>query len=78
MKPSDYYANNRVLAHRPSHPPPANNMTVAGCINACAANGYSSAGVEYASECYCDNKDYPIGQSDGSYCDMPCSGDATE
>jgi hypothetical protein len=75
---SDYFANDRVLAQQPSNPPPCNNMTVAGCINACAADGYSSAGLEYASECFCDNKAYPIGQSDNSDCDMPCTGDASE
>lgn len=54
-------------------------MTVQKCIDACAAAGYSSAGVEFGRECYCGNVNYPPGQSESmSECDMPCLGDASQ
>lgn len=31
------------------------SMTVKVCVDACKAAGYSLAGVEYGSQCYCDN-----------------------
>ena len=30
-------------------------MTIELCLDACNAAGYSLAGAEYASQCYCDN-----------------------
>merc|ERR1739842_238088 len=34
-------------------------MTVAKCMDYCAKEGYSYAGLEYASQCYCD-VDYQV------------------
>ncbi|EFE40559.1 hypothetical protein TRV_04725, partial [Trichophyton verrucosum HKI 0517] len=53
------------------------NMTVANCQNGCASQGYSLAGVEYSSECWCDNQlrngggPAPDGEA---MCSMPCNG----
>lgn len=52
--------------------------TRAGCISACSKAGYTFAGMEYASECYCDNvlgaNMLKAGETE---CDMACSGDKT-
>ncbi|KAK0125112.1 hypothetical protein ONS96_008978 [Cadophora gregata f. sp. sojae] len=57
----------------------AATMTVEGCLKACKAGGYSFAGLEFASECYCGvvlgNGTLPL---DSSKCDMPCNGDSTK
>ena len=54
-------------------------MTVQKCIDGCAASGYTSAGVEYGSECYCGNVSYQPGQSAAqNECSMACLGDASE
>ncbi|KAF7355708.1 hypothetical protein MSAN_01488600 [Mycena sanguinolenta] len=55
------------------------NMTVASCFAFCSAGGFSLAGVEFGSECYCD---YAI-QSTGALasaanCNEACSGNSTE
>jgi hypothetical protein len=59
-----------------------NNMTVEYCINFCKGKGYSLAGLEYATQCYCDNK-----YSDPSreprpdimgQCLQPCGGNAKQ
>lgn len=48
-------------------------MTVANCVDACDAAGYSIAGVEFASECYCGNALPPVAATEG--CVMKCDGD---
>jgi hypothetical protein len=54
-------------------------MTVALCVDACQAAGYVLAGVEYASQCYCDNTYTNGGPFSGlSNCNMACSGNLTE
>ncbi|KAG8809916.1 hypothetical protein FRC17_003176 [Serendipita sp. 399] len=70
---------NRILKHGPAAPIPGESMTVEKCIDGCAAAGYSSAGVEYGGECFCDNVSYPPGPS-GSMdeCNMPCNGNGNE
>jgi len=50
----------------------SSNSTVYGCVAACAAKGYSLAGVEYGGECYCDNVLNP-GSSISSQGDAACS-----
>ncbi|KAK6394058.1 hypothetical protein LTR65_001904 [Meristemomyces frigidus] len=60
----------------------SDDMTIETCINYCKGKGYSLAGLEYASQCYCDN-DY---SSSGSApqpnilgdCWQPCAGNADE
>jgi hypothetical protein len=60
---------------------PGANMTVELCLAACQAASFTLAGLEYAGECYCDNKleNYGGPASDGSVgCDMACNGNAAE
>lgn len=49
-------------------------MTVQNCIDACAAAGYTVAGLEYADECYCGLDLPSVSASDN--CIMKCEGDA--
>ncbi|GFP60137.1 WSC domain-containing protein ARB_07867 [Trichoderma asperellum] len=55
------------------------NKTVADCIEACKADSYIYAGLEYGGECWCDNSFAkgsvlaPIGD-----CGMTCNGNSTE
>ncbi|KAI9833274.1 MAG: hypothetical protein M1826_000187 [Phylliscum demangeonii] len=59
----------------------SNTMTIESCLATCKANGYALAGVEYASECYCDNAFRNGGgpAPDGNAnCNMACSGNAQE
>ncbi|KAK3679133.1 hypothetical protein LTR78_000693 [Recurvomyces mirabilis] len=54
-------------------------MSVLACTAACDAAGYSIAGVEYASECYCDN--YVSSSATNASitdCNMPCNGNGSE
>ena len=65
-----------------------NDMTVEKCINYCKGKGFSLAGMEYASQCYCDNKFYQAPASAHDVrepqagilgnCWQPCAGDAGE
>lgn len=52
--------------------------TVVACTNACRAAGYKFAGVEWSSECYCDNQinNNAVGGQDN--CDMVCAGNSLE
>ncbi|KAM7189434.1 hypothetical protein V8F20_010164 [Naviculisporaceae sp. PSN 640] len=56
----------------------SSTLTIAGCASFCQSSGYTIAGAEYGSECYCDNT-----LGNGSVpapgdCTMDCSGDNTE
>jgi hypothetical protein len=55
-------------------------MTVASCSNKCAAAGYSIAGMEYSSQCFCDNVIRNGGSlaSSDSDCNMACGGNANQ
>ncbi|KIM19903.1 hypothetical protein M408DRAFT_170271 [Serendipita vermifera MAFF 305830] len=50
-------------------------MTVGNCVDACSAAGYTVAGIEYSSECYCGSALPPVAATDG--CVMKCDGDST-
>ncbi|KAL5118335.1 hypothetical protein ACEQ8H_003684 [Pleosporales sp. CAS-2024a] len=55
-------------------------MTVGSCATKCAAAGYSIAGMEYSTQCFCD--DYlrmgaSLASSD-SECNMACGGDSSQ
>ncbi|KAG8795161.1 hypothetical protein FRC16_010202 [Serendipita sp. 398] len=50
-------------------------MTVETCIDTCANAGYTVAGIEYGSECYCGAALPPTSATDN--CIMRCSGDST-
>ncbi|KAG8818964.1 hypothetical protein FRC18_012255 [Serendipita sp. 400] len=71
--------SNRLLKHGPSPPISNDLMTIQKCIDGCAAAGYSSAGLEFGRECFCDNVSYPPGKTDDiRECNMPCTGDASQ
>lgn len=56
-------------------------LTVALCTQACQAEGYILAGVEYSGECYCGNSTSNGGgpAPDGlAGCDMACNGNSSE
>ncbi|KAF8464887.1 WSC domain-containing protein [Kalaharituber pfeilii] len=52
------------------------NMTVAYCVGFCSDRGFSHAGVEYATECYCGGAvgNGAVKAADGG-CTMVCGGD---
>ncbi|WVQ72276.1 hypothetical protein IAR50_001826 [Cryptococcus sp. DSM 104548] len=54
----------------------SSSMTPQICIAACQAKGYTIAGVEYSSQCYCANA-FTSGSvaADESSCSMSCAGD---
>jgi hypothetical protein len=53
-------------------------MTVESCIAFCAPD-YIYAGVEYASQCYCDNEiENGATNATLSDCNMACAGNANE
>ncbi|OQN97693.1 hypothetical protein B0A48_16013 [Cryoendolithus antarcticus] len=71
--------NNRAFRNQVQQP--AGGMTVDYCTATCSSQGYSYAGLEFGSECWCDNAvQNNQGQaSDGSAgCNKPCSGSAGE
>lgn len=51
-------------------------MTAALCISECRSRGFSYAGTQYSSWCFCDNTYGKSGTAEN--CDMPCSGKASE
>ncbi|KAG9677168.1 WSC-domain-containing protein, partial [Aureobasidium melanogenum] len=59
----------------------SNSMTVESCISFCSGKGYSYAGLEYASQCYCGNS-LPSDRAPQTgilgNCFTPCAGDSTE
>lgn len=69
-------SGNRILSNDVSIHPTSN--TPADCINACQANGYLYAGVEYGVECHCGTgfKSTPT-NIDPSNCNIRCSGNNT-
>ncbi|WVQ91184.1 hypothetical protein IAS59_004979 [Cryptococcus gattii] len=57
----------------------SSDMTEAKCAAFCAASGYTLAGIEYSSECYCGSilsNGASLTQT-SSACTMPCSGDSS-
>ncbi|CAG8959276.1 hypothetical protein HYFRA_00013045 [Hymenoscyphus fraxineus] len=53
--------------------------SVESCVNTCIAQGYTVAGMEYSSQCFCDNVLYNgAAPTDDSKCQMSCSGNAAE
>ncbi|KAF1827885.1 WSC-domain-containing protein [Dissoconium aciculare CBS 342.82] len=62
-----------------------NNATIANCLSACAAAGYTYCGEEYYAECYGSNtapsaSSVAPGSSDplAAGCSFPCRGNSTE
>ena len=58
----------------------ASNMTLESCTSYCSGLGFSMAGLEYASECYCGNSlsnGAALSLTSGQ-CNMACSGNSQE
>lgn len=59
--------------------PDSGSLTIQSCVSTCISAGYSVAGMEYASQCFCDgfvrNGANLTADAD---CSMPCSGDASQ
>lgn len=53
----------------------ASGMTNEVCAQYCKAGGYTYAGTEYSSECYCSNTLGGTNITDITQCSMKCSGD---
>ncbi|KAK1676777.1 WSC domain-containing protein [Colletotrichum godetiae] len=68
----------RLLSYRAGVAAGDLKMSVLQCTNACQAAGYSLAGVEYSSECYCDSQLRNTGSSGFDGCNMLCSGNSSE
>ncbi|KAK3343116.1 WSC domain-containing protein [Neurospora tetraspora] len=58
----------------------SNDMTVETCVGFCNTRGFTYAGLEYQTECYCGNAmdSVNLDEVDGSQCEELCSGDAEE
>lgn len=69
-------ANGRIITHQQ---PDSATLTVESCVSTCAALGYTVAGLEYASQCYCDSHISNGGVlTTASDCNQACSGSAAE
>ncbi|KAJ6515380.1 WSC domain-containing protein, partial [Mycena sanguinolenta] len=69
-------STSRTLAEASTSSP---NMTVESCFAFCTAGGFSFAGVEFGSECYCDYTIQFTGiLSSEEDCQEACSGNSTE
>ncbi|KAJ7173130.1 glyoxal oxidase N-terminus-domain-containing protein [Mycena crocata] len=57
----------------------SNSLTVESCVATCQSRGFTYAGMQYSSECYCGTG-YSSAASVAaeSDCSMPCAGKATE
>jgi len=53
-------------------------MTVESCINYCGGAGYTYAGLEYSTQCYCGNTIDSSTYANLYKCQMPCGGNSTE
>ena len=59
--------------------PDSTKNTIESCVNTCVGRGYSVAGTEYGSQCFCDNFVRNGGTLVAdSKCNMPCSGNSSE
>ncbi|KAK0636800.1 carbohydrate-binding WSC, partial [Bombardia bombarda] len=57
----------------------SNGLTPEKCVSACAAQGFSYAGVEYMSECWCGSTTPSSTlKADDSTCSLQCTGSSTE
>lgn len=68
--------NGRILAHQQ---PDSASLTPESCVSLCADLGYVVAGMEFSSQCFCDNfvrTDPPL--VDDAECYMACSGDPNQ
>ncbi|GAA5945455.1 hypothetical protein JCM10213_005991 [Rhodosporidiobolus nylandii] len=49
-------------------------QTVEGCLDACGAQGWTVAGVEYHGECWCGNELNPLSTVQSGACGLTCAG----
>lgn len=69
----------RTLGHQVQVSGGSAAMSVSACTAACGFANYTLAGVEYASECWCDNYvSASASKTDISDCNMVCNGDSSE
>ncbi|KAF4631590.1 hypothetical protein G7Y89_g6540 [Cudoniella acicularis] len=56
------------------------SLTIESCIATCSGLGYSVAGMEYYTQCYCDNNIIQAGTlaTSDSDCNTPCGGNSAE
>lgn len=54
------------------------DQTVEQCIDFCKSHGYSYAGLQKGTECYCDNAYGRFGKLDNVECDWNCAGNSTQ
>ncbi|KAF5379213.1 hypothetical protein D9615_005881 [Tricholomella constricta] len=70
------FAGSRTLAAATLFDPA---MTIEMCQAFCDTGGFGFAGVEFASECYCDYSiQFPAVAADPTSCNVPCGGNANE
>jgi hypothetical protein len=67
-------AVNRVLPTPISAP----NMTVGKCVASCQDRGFSYAGLQNGSQCFCGNSYQRLEKLDDSNCQTPCAGNHDE
>lgn len=70
-------AQGRVLTYQQ---PDNQNLTVESCVAACSGLNYIVAGMEYSSECFCDNfvENGGVLATSPADCNMPCTGNSSE
>jgi hypothetical protein len=69
--------NGRIMQYQQ----PGNNaMTVEICVNLCISQGYTVAGIEYSTQCFCDNfiSNGGVLAAQDTDCNMACGGNANE
>jgi hypothetical protein len=69
--------NGRILRNGP---PDSQTNSVENCVNYCATNGYTIAGMEFSTQCFCDNAIYNGGvlATNQADCNMACAGNPAE
>ena len=73
---SDNSPKGRALGY---NQPDNTNLTVESCVQLCSSKGYSIAGMEYSTECYCDNFiRYAPSLLADTKCNMNCAGNSAE
>jgi hypothetical protein len=69
-------SNGRALSNQEAG---GNTNTVESCIQTCISAGYTVAGLEYSSQCFCDNYlNNGAAPTDASKCNMACAGNPNE
>ena len=53
-------------------------VSSSGCVSYCASKGFSMAGTEFGSQCFCGNSMTKTAAVDASQCSMACAGAAGE